>query len=161
MNLENIFPGCLDQQLAFLLNGLRPGQEIVDEGAVSVVHVLRHHGKEIFEVIVDLQLVCFGCLYDAVDDRAGLGTLYGVDVHPVLPAEREWTDSPFRGIVVHRDVSMLQKDTETRAAGKNRHGGFSKERQKFSRADDISSAIDHPLSRLEKLFSVTFMQSSD
>ena len=51
------------------------------------------------QIIPRRQTVCFGCLHQAVHDRACPGSLHGIAEQPVLPSDRERTDRVLRQIV--------------------------------------------------------------
>ena len=74
--------------------------------------MLRDLRQQILQIFVDLQLVRLGSFHQTVDDRAGLGTVDGVNDMPVCPANGERADGPFRCRIVNGDIAVLQKYTQ-------------------------------------------------
>ena len=61
------------------------------------------------EVIVRVQIVGLGCLYNAVDDGTGLRTGDRVDHQPVPATYCKVADRGFCQVIIKRDLSVLQK----------------------------------------------------
>ena len=61
------------------------------------------------QILVDLQVVGLGGLYQAVDNRTGFGTVDGVNDMPVGSANGERPDNTLRCGIVDRDIPILQE----------------------------------------------------
>ncbi len=82
---------------AFIGEGIRPGKEIVEEREIRVIHVLRHFCQRILQILIGLEVICFGGLHDAVNGSACLGTFYLVNHMPVGTSDAERADRSFAG----------------------------------------------------------------
>ena len=60
-----------------------------------------------FKVSVDVKVVRFCRLHQAIDDGTGFCTGYRVDHHPVLAANRKVADAAFRTVVVDWDLAIF------------------------------------------------------
>lgn len=76
---------------------------------VVIVYVFQYLGKEVLEVVIGFQIVCFHGFHDAVDNRAKPDSSTRVNHHPVLFADAESADGLFGGIVVHRNLTVNQE----------------------------------------------------
>lgn len=68
----------------------------------------------ILQIIIKQETVGFGGLHQTVHDGTGLGTTDGIHIDPVLTADSEGADGTFCRVVVHGNITVIQKDTETR-----------------------------------------------
>ena len=84
-----------DLLAAFLRQLLRPGKQVFQEVHAGVIHMLWDLRQQMLQIIVDLQLVCFGGFHQAVDHGAGLSTVDGVNDMPVGTANGKEADRPF------------------------------------------------------------------
>ena len=56
--------------------------------------------KKVFEVIVDIQIICFGGFNNAVQYGAGLSSMYCIDQLPVFLSNTKWPDRLFGQVVI-------------------------------------------------------------
>ncbi len=94
---------------ASLRECLRPGQQFLYKGQIRIVHVLGNFRQQIFQILIDLQIVGLGGLHQAVNYGTGLGTMDGINDVPVGPANDERPDGPLCSRVINGDRSVLQK----------------------------------------------------
>ncbi len=73
----------------------RPREQVIQKFAVSIIQMLWYLSEQVFKVIIWFQMVCFCCLRNAVDDRAGLVSGNCIDHDPVLFLDTEFPDLPF------------------------------------------------------------------
>ena len=88
---------------------LRPREHVFQEVQAGVVHVLRDLGQQVFRVFVDLHLVRLGCLHQAVNNRAGLGTVDSVNDVPVGAANGERPDCTLCSGIIDGDLTVFQE----------------------------------------------------
>ena len=98
--------------VALLWQLLRPRKQILQEVHIGFINVFRDLRQKMLQVFVDILLVGLGGLYQTVDDRAGFGTVDGVNDMPVGSANGEGADCPFCCRVVDRDIAIFQKYLE-------------------------------------------------
>ena len=70
------------------------------------------HGQQMFRVLVRFQIVGLCCLCDTVDHSGCLCSVYGINDFPVLLSDAEATDGTLRSIIIHRNISIIQKYPE-------------------------------------------------
>ena len=68
----------------------------------------------ILQIIINLETVGFGGLHQTVHDGTDLGTTDGIHIDPVLTVDSEGADGTFCRVVVHGNITVIQKDTEMR-----------------------------------------------
>ena len=57
-------------------------------------------------------MVGFGGFHKAVNDGACFSAPYGVDIDPVFAAKSKRTDRPFRSVIVHGYVFVVEKNPQ-------------------------------------------------
>lgn len=67
---------------------------------------------QINQLFIQSELVCFCCFYQTVYYGTGLGSIYCVIHDPVLFTDTETSDTLFCGIIIYRDLSVIQKSPE-------------------------------------------------
>ncbi len=65
-----------------------------------------------FQIVVNFESIGFSSLDDAVEYSACFGTKNGIRADPVLPAYSKWSDGLFGKVIIHRNISVRQKDAE-------------------------------------------------
>lgn len=68
----------------------------------------------ILQIIINPETVGFGGLHQTVHDGTGLGTTDGIHIDPVLTVDSERADGTLSRVVVHGNITVMQKDTEIR-----------------------------------------------
>ena len=68
----------------------------------------------ILQIIINPEIFGFGGLHQTVHDGTRLGTTDGIYIDPVLTADSEGADGTFCRVVVHGNITVIQKDTEMR-----------------------------------------------
>lgn len=68
----------------------------------------------ILQIIINPETVGFGGLHQIVHDGTGLGTTDGIHIDPVLTADSERADGTLSRVVVHGNITVIQKDPEVR-----------------------------------------------
>ena len=66
-------------------------------------------GKQVFEILVDIEIIGFCCLYYAIKDRACFGSVNGVYELPVLIDIRIGPDSLLSRVVIKRYLWIRKK----------------------------------------------------
>ena len=92
--------------MEFFLNNIGPGKKILYEIPIGIILVVHQFCEDIFDIVVEPEVVCFGCFDNAVKNRTCTGTILGEDVYPVLTANRERANCLFRTVIVHRDITI-------------------------------------------------------
>ena len=93
---------------ALVGNGVGPGEQIIQEACVRIVHVLGNLREQVLEIFIRFQTICLRCLHDAVDRGAGLGAVNGVKDTPIVAAYAEWSDRALTGRVIYGNAAVLQ-----------------------------------------------------
>ncbi len=99
---------------ALLLDHFGPGEKICKESTVGVVLMGGQFCEHVFQVVINPESVGFGGLYQTVHDGTGLGTTDRIHINPVLTANGERADGTFCRVVVHGNITVIQKDAEVR-----------------------------------------------
>ena len=98
-----------DLFVALLRQFLRPGKQLFQEVRVCFIHVLRNLRQQVFQIFVDLQVVCLGRLYQAVDGCAGFGIMDGINDMTVGSANGKGSDGPPCCGIINRNIAILQE----------------------------------------------------
>ena len=64
------------------------------------------------QIRINLQIICLGSFYKAVDGRTGFGTVDGIHDMPVGSANGERPNGPLCCGVVDGDIPILQEDSQ-------------------------------------------------
>ena len=66
-------------------------------------------GKQVFEILVDIEIIGFCCLYYAIKDRACFGSVNGVYELPVFLPNTKRPDSLLSRVVIKRYLWIRKK----------------------------------------------------
>ena len=88
-----------------------PGRNSLAQKFSILIDKPRQFCQQMFDVIIDIQIVRTGSLSKAVNDGARLGTADRIDRHAVLPADRKIPQRPLRGGIVDRNLSPSVRNT--------------------------------------------------
>ena len=80
--------------------------------------MLRDLFQKVLEVLVWLEIVCLGCLCNAVDYRTGLGSSDSINSIPVFLPETEGPDTPLTGLFKYQDKLPSRRSALSRSAGR-------------------------------------------
>ena len=58
-----------------------------------------HQGKDVIEILINIQSVSFRTFHKTVDGRAGFGSFWCIRKQPVAVDNRKWTDGVFDPVV--------------------------------------------------------------
>ena len=72
--------------------------------------MLRDLFQKVLEVLVWLEIVCLGCLCNAVDYRTGLGSSDSINSIPVFLPETEGPDTPLRSLFKYQNKRRYAED---------------------------------------------------
>ena len=89
-----------------------PWKQVIQEGTVCVIFVLRYLGQQMLHVVIDFQPICLRSFCDAVNYGAGLCPADGVDQPPVVLPDTKTAQGGFRCVVIQRDFAIIQEDTQ-------------------------------------------------
>ena len=70
--LQSLFRFIFTRLPAVLRQAWRPGEQVVQKTAVSIVQMLWNFGKQVFKIIIRFQIVGFCCFCNTVYNGAGL-----------------------------------------------------------------------------------------
>lgn len=82
------------------------------EGTIGVILMGSQFGEHVRQVVINPELVGFGSLYQTVHDGTCLGSTDRIHIDPVLTADSERADGTFCRVIVHGNITAIQKDTE-------------------------------------------------
>lgn len=99
---------------ALLLDHFGPGKKICEESTIGVILMGSQFCEYILQIIINPETVGFGGLHQTVHDGTGLGTTDGIHIDPVLTTDSERADGALSHVVVHGNITVMQKDTEIR-----------------------------------------------
>ena len=97
---------------ALLLNNFGPWEKICKESTVGVILMGSQFCEHVLQVVINPETVGFGGLYQTVHDGTCLGTTDRIHIAPVLTTDSERADGMFCRVVVHGNITVIQKDTE-------------------------------------------------
>ena len=92
---------CARVLSAIVGDGVGPGEQVVQEACVRIVHVLGNLREQVLEVFIRLQTICLRRLHKAVDRGAVLGAVDGVKDMPIVAAYAERSDRSLTGGVIY------------------------------------------------------------
>ena len=74
--------------------------------------MFRNLFQEILYIIEWLQIVCFCCFNNAVNDCGSLGSIDRINHLPILLSNTKTPDCPFGCIIINWDISIREKYPE-------------------------------------------------
>ena len=87
----------------------RTREQIFQKSTVPVIQMLRDLREKMFKIIIWFQSVGFRCFCNAIDYGTGLCPCDRIDHHPVLLTDAESPDRLLGGIIVHRNLSVIEE----------------------------------------------------
>ena len=94
---------------AALRQGLRPGKKILYKAQSGILHVLGDLRQQMFQILINLQVVVLGGFHQAVDRGTGLCTVDGVNDVPAGPANGKGADGSLCRRIINGDLAVFQK----------------------------------------------------
>ena len=83
-----------------------PWKQVIQEGTVCVIFVLRYLGQQMLHVVIDFQPICLRSFCDAVNYGAGLCPADGVDQPPVVLANTKTPQCGLCCVIVQGDFTI-------------------------------------------------------
>ena len=74
--------------------------------------MLWHHLQNVSQIVIDIYLVRFRCLYYGIQDAHCLCAINRIAEQKVIPADRKGADMPFRCPIIYRNIPIFQKPAE-------------------------------------------------
>ena len=101
LSYSDLFP-------AFLREVFRPGKQVFREVQAGSLHMLRNLRQQMLRIFVDLHPVRLGRFHQAVDNRAGLSTVDGVNDVPVGPPNGKGMNGALRCRIVKLELQFFK-----------------------------------------------------
>lgn len=74
--------------------------------------MLRNLSEKQIKILKGIQIICFGCFNQSVQDNTGFGSIGRFNQNKIFPTKSKWTDCLLGVVIVHRNVAIGEKDTQ-------------------------------------------------